>query len=162
MSGEYGRKRKREKRGWTYRTHWSRRVAYSSRRLEVNTSSLEGDEEVMLTLAGGIDDFYKRHPVVDNHLLPICIFDRWVICLERCERVSGKHRGYVTAEARGGRRTSRTRRPKRDGTGSVTGEAWGSLGGCELTDKAVEGKLEEEASAVSADLAGERQGQRSS
>ena len=41
----------------------------------------------MLTLAGSIDDFHKGHPVVDNHLLPICVFDRWVIGLERWERI---------------------------------------------------------------------------
>ena len=41
----------------------------------------------MLTLAGSIDDFHKGHPVVDNHLLPICVFDRWVICLQRWEGV---------------------------------------------------------------------------
>ncbi len=77
MSGEYGSTRSEG----THRTHWSRRVAYSSRRARVNTGSVEGSVEVMLTLAGSINDFYKRHPVVDNHLLPICIFDCWVICL---------------------------------------------------------------------------------
>ena len=56
----------------------------------MNRGSVEGEDEVMvmLTLAGSINDFYKGHTVVDNHLLPICIFDCWVVCLYRCERVS--------------------------------------------------------------------------
>lgn len=83
--------------GYTNRTHWSLRVAYSSdENVRRGGSRTEGGR----ALSSSVDDLYEAHLVVYDELFPVCIFYRRVIGLKKRrmnggETVRGRHTSVI-------------------------------------------------------------------
>lgn len=72
----------------TYRTHWSRRVAYSSMYCVNDNHIKPPTERHAHTLTRSVDDLHKAHPVVNNHLFPVSIFYSGIIGLRASPSIS--------------------------------------------------------------------------